>query len=418
VGLKTRVYGPVFILVGMTNYNTIFIDSINSVKSEGRYRTFTDLEYIETKSPTAFSKRLGKNVTVWCSNDYLGMSRHPVVINAMVEATKKYGTGAGGTRNISGNNKFVVDLESSLADLHQKEAGLVFTSGYVANQATLSTLAKIIPNIVMFSDELNHASMIHGVREGKCDKQVFRHSDTKHLEELLKNYPLSQPKLILFESVYSMLGDIAPIKEYIALAKKYNALTYIDEVHSVGLYGDNGAGISQMLDLRSEIDIIQGTLAKAYGVIGGYVTGSRNFIDAVRCNAPGFIFTTALPPSVAAAALASIEHLKRSLVERQNHQAVVNLVKAQLRDRKVNFVDHNTHIIPVMIGDPRKAQAISEALLYDFGIYIQHINYPTVPRGKERLRITPTPLHSKEMLDHLVSSLAELLSKNEVKLVA
>lgn len=403
------IYASHFFL--MTDYCKIFSDAVDAIKLEGRYRTFTDLEYLDPSSPIAWSKRFNREVTVWCSNDYLGMSRHPKVVGAMVEATKKFGAGAGGTRNISGTNKPIVDLESELADLHNKEAALVFTSGYVSNQATLSSLSKIIPDIIMFSDELNHASMIHGVRDSRAHKEVFSHSDVNHLESLLQKYPLEQPKIILFESVYSMTGDISPIKDYIYLAKKYNALTYIDEVHSVGLYGPRGGGITELLGLAQEIDIIQGTLAKAFGVIGGYITGKQSIIDAIRSAAPGFIFTTALPPGVSNAALASVSHLKQSNQERSIHQSKVATVKRKLIERGVPFIDNSTHIIPVMIGDPVLAQSISERLLAEDGIYVQHINFPTVPKGKERLRITPTPLHSEEMIDIFTEKLSNQLLK-------
>jgi 5-aminolevulinate synthase len=305
-----------------------------------------------------------------------------------------------------------------LADLHNKEAGLVFTSGYVSNQATLSTLTKIIPDLVVFSDELNHASIIQGIRDSKAVKHVFRHSDTTHLEELLSSYPAQQPKLIVFESVYSMLGDIAPLQEICDLAKRYNALTYIDEVHSAGLYGERGAGIANKLGVDTQIDIIQGTLAKAFGVIGGYITAKREIIDSIRLHAPGFIFTTSLPPGVSGAALASVRHLKSSDAERNRHQKVVNKVKAKLTDANVKFIDNGTHIIPVMIGDPFKCQSIGEALLRDHSIYIQHINFPTVPKGQERLRITPTPLHTDAMIDKLAEALSELFEVNNLKQAA
>jgi 5-aminolevulinate synthase len=336
----------------------------------------------------------------------------------MINATEQMGAGSGGTRNISGTNSPMVELEKELADLHGKEAGLVFTSGYISNQAALSTLAKIIPELVVFSDELNHASIIHGIRDSKAVKHVFRHSDTEHLEELLKSYPKEQPKLIVFESVYSMLGDIAPLKEICDLAHKYNALTYIDEVHSAGLYGERGAGIANKLGIADKIDIIQGTLAKAFGVIGGYITAKNEIIDAIRLYAPGFIFTTSLPPGVSSAALASVRHLKSSNTERDTHQKVISKVKAKLVSANVCFVDNHTHIIPIMINDPFKCQMIGESLLRDHGIYIQHINFPTVPKGKERLRITPTPLHTDTMIDQLANALSELFEANNLKKAA
>lgn len=400
------------------NYNAIFNQALQRIKSEGRYRTFTELKYLDHSTPIAYSARFQKNITVWCSNDYLGMSRNPEVVNAMVTTASELGAGAGGTRNISGTNSPIVALERELADLHGKETGLIFTSGYVANQAALSTLAKIMPDIVMFSDENNHASMIHGVRDGRSEKQVFRHNDVEHLEELLKQYPIERPKLILFESVYSMIGDIAPLEEICNLAKKYNALTYIDEVHSVGLYGEQGAGIASLLGFSDKIDIIQGTLAKAYGVIGGYITGKQECVDAIRSYAPGFIFTTALPPAVSAAALRSIRILRATNEFREKHHDIVAYVKARFYEEGIEFVDNRTHIIPVMIGDPVKAQKISETLLEHYGVYVQHINYPTVPRGKERLRITPTPLHTREMADYLAKSLAEVMKEYQVKLAA
>ncbi len=400
------------------DYNKLFNHAISQVKLEGRYRIFTELQYSPNSAPIAYSSRFNKNITVWCSNDYLGMSRNPEVISASIEATKSMGVGSGGTRNISGTNSPMVLLEKELASLHNKKSALVFTSGYVANQATLSTLAKIIPDIVMFSDESNHASMIHGIKDGRSEKVVYRHNDVGHLEELLKQYPLNRAKLIVFESVYSMIGDISPITEICNLAKKYNAMTYLDEVHSVGLYGKQGAGVAQMLGVADRIDIIQGTLAKAFGVIGGYIAASQECVDAIRSYAPGFIFTTSLPPCISNAALASIRVLRRSDNERNAHGKIVNYVKNLLREENIEFIDNNTHIIPVMIGDPVKCQTISETLMKEYGIYVQHINFPTVPRGKERLRITPTPLHTKEMAQYLVKSLAEVIGKNRLKRVA
>lgn len=402
----------------MIDYSRIFNDAVSKVKLEGRYRIFTELQYSNNSSPIAYSARLNRDITVWCSNDYLGMSRNPKVINASIEATQKMGVGSGGTRNISGTNSPMVQLEQELASLHGKEAALVFTSGYVANQATLSTLAKIIPDIVMFSDESNHASMIHGIKDGKAEKIVYRHNDMEHLEELLKQYPINRPKLIVFESVYSMIGDISPIDAICDLAKKYNAMTYIDEVHSVGLYGEQGAGVAQMLGVADKIDIFQGTLAKAFGVIGGYIAGSKEFVDAIRSYAPGFIFTTSLPPGISSAALASVRILRSSEQKRDQHKKIVNYVKSLLRDEGIEFIDNNTHIIPVMIGDPVKCQSISETLLKDYGLYVQHINFPTVPRGKERLRITPTPLHTEEMAQYLVKSLAEVMESIKLKRAA
>jgi 5-aminolevulinate synthase len=395
----------------MTNYKKIFGDAVGQVKKEGRYRVFNELSYSNSSPPTAYSARYGKEITVWCSNDYLGMSQNSLVKKAAINAIEQAGTGTGGTRNISGTNGYVAALERELADLHSKESGLVFTSGYISNQATLSVLGKIIPNIVMFSDEMNHASIIQGVCDSKCEKVIFKHSDMSDLEEKLKQYQSDCPKIIIFESVYSMQGDISPIKEICALAKKYNALTYIDEVHSVGLYGNRGAGVAEMLGAQNEIDIIQGTLAKAYGVIGGYITGNKEIIDAIRSYAPGFIFTTTLPPAVCAAAMASVQHLKTSSVEREAHKSAITKVKDGLDILGISYLENPTHIIPIMIGNPNKAREISDTLLSDYGIYVQHINFPTVPRGTERLRVTPTPLHTDEMIDYFCNSLSEVLIK-------
>jgi 5-aminolevulinate synthase len=395
----------------MLDYGRIFASAVQSVKTEGRYRVFTDIEYEHGHAPMAFSKRFGRQITVWCSNDYLGMSQHYKVKNAAVEAIERYGAGTGGTRNISGTNTLIIQLEECMAELHAKEAGLVFTSGYVANQAVLSTLGQIVPDIAIYSDEMNHASMIEGIRHSNSERFVFRHSDLMHLEELLAQQPLNRPKIIAFESVYSMLGDISPMKEICALAKRYNALTYLDEVHSVGLYGARGAGVAQMLGVQDEIDIIQGTFAKAYGVIGGYIVAGREFVDAIRSYAPGFIFTTSLPPAVCAGALASVEHLKVSDVERLQHHQVVATVKTQLQENGVEVLDNQTHIVPVMIGDPTAARQISEEMLKEFGVYVQHINYPTVAKGSERLRITPTPLHTQVMVNGLVDALHTVFSK-------
>ena len=402
----------------MYDYSKTFQASIQSVKQEGRYRVFTELEYTNSKAPIAYSPFYDKFITVWCSNNYLGMSHNKSVINAMTEATIKMGAGSGGTRNISGNNSAIVALEKELADLHAKEAGLIFTSGYISNQASISTLYKIMPGLVVLSDEYNHASIINGIKDGNGEKHVFKHSDMDHLEELLKKYSLNQPKLIIFESVYSMTGDIAPIEKICELAKRYNALTYIDEVHSVGLYGKRGAGIANILGLENQIDIIEGTLAKAFGVIGGYITAKSEIVDAIRSYAPGFIFTTSLPPGVSSAALASVRHLKNSNVEREKHQAIVAKVKSSLKNAGIKFIDNETHIIPVMVGDPFKCENIGRALLKDYGIYIQHINFPTVPKGTERLRITPTPLHTDAMIAELTQALSELLVAYNVKLAA
>ena len=394
----------------MVDYNNIFKSSVDAIKAAGRYREFNEIEY-SGKAPYAFSKKLNKEIIVFCSNDYLGMGQHPVVIDAMVNAARNMGAGAGGTRNISGTHSAIASLERSIADLHYKESALVFTSGYVANQASLSVISKIIPDCVIFSDELNHASIIHGIRESGLEKNIFKHNDINHLESLLSNYQISIPKIIVFESIYSMTGDVAPLIEICNLAKKYNALTYIDEVHSVGLYGKRGSGIAESLGCMDKIDIIQGTLGKAFGVIGGYIASDSIIIDAIRSMASGFIFTTALPPSVAAAANASIEYLKNHDELRVAQMESVSYLKQELRAAGINFLDHGAHIVPVMINDPFIAKNIAEDLLINHSIYIQHINYPTVPKGKERLRITPSPLHSKDMIDKLVVGLKNSMLK-------
>lgn len=390
-------------------YLDIFSNAIKSLQNEGRYRVFNYLQYLPNKAPRAYHAALQKEVIVWCSNDYLGMSHHPEVIAKSIETTQVMGVGAGGTRNISGSSWPLQELEIELADLHQKEKALVFTSGYVANQATLSTISKILPNVAIYSDESNHASMIHGIVDGRAEKHIFRHNDLDHLEELLKQQPINRPKLIAFEAVYSMIGDIAPVAEIVKLAKRYNALTYIDEVHSVGLYGKGGAGVAESLGCMHEVDIIQGTLAKAYGVVGGYIAGNEKVIDAIRSYAPGFIFTTAIPPGTAAAALASIRHLRISEHERTDLKQKVSYLREKLAFKGIYCIDNPTHILPLMIGDPFKCKQASDRLLHEFGIYVQHINFPTVPRGKERLRITLSPLHTYEMIDQFIQACAHVL---------
>lgn len=395
----------------MTAYSAIFTNSIDQVKREGRYRTFTELDYSNHKPPIGFSPRFGRTITVWCSNDYLGMSQHPSVVKAAIDAVSTFGAGTGGTRNISGTNSYIVSLEKELASLHSKESALIFTSGYVANQSTLSMLSKIIPDIVMFSDALNHASIIHGIRDSRAERHIFAHSDLGELEAKLKMYPTDRPKLIVFESVYSMSGDFSPMSQICDLAKKYNALTYLDEVHSVGLYGLQGSGVANLFGLSDKIDIIQGTLAKAFGVIGGYISADRIIIDSIRSHAPGFIFTTSLPPSVSSAALASIRHLRSSNIERERHQAMVRKTKDTIKSYGIEILENDSHIIPIILGDPELAHDISFELIKDYGIYVQHINYPTVPKGTERLRITPTPLHTNEMLEYFAKSLSIVLTK-------
>ncbi|MFN3766324.1 MAG: 5-aminolevulinate synthase [Aliihoeflea sp.] len=391
------------------NYDRFFDEAIAQLHAERRYRVFADLERIAGEFPRAIWRSNGeaREITVWCSNDYLGMGQHESVIGAMQNAAGRMGSGAGGTRNISGTNHPLVELEAELADLHGKEAGLVFTSGFVSNEAAISTIAKLLPDCLILSDELNHASMIEGVKKSGAEKKIFRHNDLAHLESLLQAAPIERAKLIAFESVYSMDGDIAPIKEICDLAERYNAMTYIDEVHAVGMYGARGGGISEREDLAHRIDIIEGTLAKAFGVMGGYITGKRAVIDAVRSYAPGFIFTTALPPALAAAATASIRHLKESQVERETHQRQAQQAKDALKAAGLPVMPSSTHIVPLLVGDPELCKQASDRLLDTHGIYIQPINYPTVPRGTERLRITPTPFHSDALIAGLKDALLE-----------
>jgi 5-aminolevulinate synthase len=391
----------------MPDYLHHFEAALDALKDERRYRVFADLERQTGRFPHAlWQSPTGKrDVVIWCSNDYLGMGQHPKVIGAMCDAARSTGAGAGGTRNISGTNRAIVALEAELADLHNKEAALVFTSGYISNLAGIATIAKLLPDCLILSDALNHNSMIEGVRAAGTAKAIWRHNDVAHLEELLIRAGKDQPKLIVFESVYSMDGDVAPIAKICDLAERYNAMTYIDEVHAVGMYGPRGAGIAERDDLMHRIDVIEGTLAKAFGTLGGYIAGKQAVIDAVRSHAPGFIFTTALPPAVAAAATASIAHLKSSQTERRDQQAAVASTKAALTQAGLPVMATETHIVPVMVGDPDLCKQASDLLLERHGIYIQPINYPTVPRGTERLRITPTPAHGVQ----LVAELAEAM---------
>ncbi|HEV7414818.1 MAG TPA: 5-aminolevulinate synthase [Tianweitania sediminis] len=391
------------------NYQRFFEEAVDQVQAEKRYRVFADLERIVGRFPRAIWRSSGeaREITVWCSNDYLGMGQHPDVITAMQQAAGNMGSGAGGTRNISGTNHPLVELEQELADLHGKEAALVFTSGFVSNEASISTIARLLPDCLILSDELNHASMIEGVRRSGADKKVFRHNDLQHLERLLAVAPRERAKLIVFESVYSMDGDVAPIAEIAELARRYNAMTYIDEVHAVGMYGARGGGITDREGLADEIDVIEGTLAKAFGTLGGYIAGPRSVIDAVRSYAPGFIFTTALPPAIAAAATASIRHLKASHIERDQHQRQAQHTKERLAAAGLPVMPSDTHIVPVLVGDPELCKRASDHLLEKHGLYIQPINYPTVPRGTERLRITPTPFHSDALIGELAAALRE-----------
>lgn len=390
------------------DYDGFFTTALDQLKNEGNYRDFADLERHRGAFPAAKCHNGPDRVTIWCSNDYLGMGQHPSVLDAMHAALDRSGAGAGGTRNISGTTHDHVLLEAELADLHGKEAALLFTSGYVSNWAALGTLAARIPDCVVLSDALNHASMIEGVRHSRAQKIIWKHNDLADLEAKLASLPLEQPKLIAFESVYSMDGDIAPIREICDLADRYNAMTYLDEVHAVGLYGPRGGGIAEREGLMDRLTVIEGTLGKAFGVVGGYIAASAALCDFVRSFASGFIFTTALPPAVAAGAAASIRHLKDSSAEREAQQARVADVRARLDAIGLPHIDNPSHIIPVMVGDPVKCKFISDRLLQNHGIYLQPINYPTVPKGTERLRITPSPVHSDADVEHLVGALEEL----------
>ena len=392
------------------NYDRYFNRAIEALHEEGRYRIFTDLARQVGRFPKAldYSHNPPREITVWCSNDYLGMGQNQHVTTAMKHAIETLGAGAGGTRNISGTHHLIIELETELADLHNKEGALVFTSGYVSNEATISTLGRVLPDCLILSDELNHASMIAGVKNSGATKRIWRHNDLEHLEQLLKEAGELRPKLIAFESVYSMDGDIAPIKEICDLAKRYNALTYLDEVHAVGMYGKRGGGIADQLELMERVDIIEGTLAKAFGIMGGYVTASSTIIDTIRSYAPGFIFTTSLPPAIAAGATASIRHLKTANDLREKHQEQVAKLKAKLTEAKLPILPTETHIVPLMVCDPILCKAASDRLMEKHDIYIQPINYPTVTRGTERLRITPSPLHDDAMIDELVNAVTEV----------
>jgi 5-aminolevulinate synthase len=402
------------------DYDSIFRAAIDRLHDEGRYRVFIDILRTKGSYPNAhcFGGNGPKPITVWCSNDYLCMGQHPTVIAAMEQALHDVGAGSGGTRNIGGNTHFHVELEAELASLHSKEASLLFTSGYVSNEAALSTLGKLLPGCIIFSDELNHASMIAGIKSSGCEKRVFRHNDLQHLELLLAEADPESPKLIAFESVYSMDGDIAPISAICDLADKYGALTYLDEVHAVGMYGEHGGGISERDEVANRLTIIEGTLGKAFGVMGGYVAADRTIIDCIRSYAPGFIFTTSLSPVLVAGALASVRHLKASTEERKAQQASAAMLKAKFGQARLPLMPSVTHIVPLLVGCPVKAKRISDILLAEYGLYVQPINFPTVPRGTERLRFTPGPHHTAEMMDELTSALVEIWDRLEMRLAA
>lgn len=392
------------------DYKGYFASALGKLRDERRYRVFADLQRVAGRFPHAIwhSPQGQREVVIWCSNDYLGMAQHPKVVGAMVEAATRMGTGAGGTRNIAGTNHPLVELERELADLHNKPAALVFTSGYVSNETGISTIAKLLPNCLILSDALNHNSMIEGVRQSGSEKKIWRHNDLQHLEELLKAADPARPKLIVFESLYSMDGDIAPVHAICDLAKRFNAMTYCDEVHAVGMYGPRGGGICERDNAMERVDVIEGTLAKAFGCLGGYIATSEDVVDAVRSYAPGFIFTTALPPAICAAASAAIRHLKTSSWERERHQERAARVKAVLNAAGLPVMPSTTHIVPVLVADPERCKTASDLLLAEHGVYIQPINYPTVPRGMERLRITPSPYHDDALVDALAEALVDV----------
>ena len=403
------------------DYEAVFDAAIADLHSEGRYRVFIDILRNKGDFPHArcFSgDGTPRDMTVWCSNDYLGMGQHPSVIAAMEEALHNVGAGSGGTRNIGGNTHYHVELEAELADLHGKQAALLFTSGYIANEATLSTLAKVLPGCIIFSDEMNHASMIAGIRGGGCEKHIFRHNDLEHLEQMLRKAPVGVPKLIAFESVYSMDGDVAPIARICDLADKYGAITYLDEVHAVGMYGARGGGISERDGVAHRVTVIEGTLGKAFGLMGGYIAADQNLVDVIRSYAPGFIFTTSLSPVVVAGALASVRHLKASSAERTAQQAAALRLKQIFEAANLPVMPSITHIVPLMVGDPVRAKRISDLLLNNYGVYVQPINYPTVPRGSERLRFTPGPHHSEAMMLDLASALVAVWGPLECQAAA
>lgn len=402
------------------DYEAFFEKSVQAIKSEDRYRIFADLERQRGNYPHAVNRRGGQteDVVVWCSNDYLGQGQNPIVLEALIEAAERLGCGSGGTRNISGTTHLHVLLEEELAALHNKEAALLFTSGYVSNDAAISTIAQLMPDCVILSDAWNHASMIAGIRHSGCEKKIYNHCDMAHLESLLKDIDPDRPKLIAFESVYSMDGDISPIAEICDLADKYGAMTYIDEVHAVGLYGKTGGGITERDGLAHRLTVIEGTLAKGFGLVGGYITGSAALIDAVRSNAPGFIFTTTLPPPVIGGAIASVRYVREHNELREKHQERAAKLKQMVADAGLPLMESVTHIVPVMVGDPVLCKRATDMLLEDYNIYIQPINYPTVPKGTERLRITPTPFHTDELMEQLVAALVEVWQRLELKQAA
>ena len=402
------------------DYDRIFRSAIDRLHEEGRYRVFIDILRTKGSFPNAhcFGGNGPKPITVWCSNDYLGMGQHPAVVEAMEKALHEVGAGSGGTRNISGNTHYHTELEAELAGLHGKEGALLFTSGYVSNEAALSTLGKLLPGCIIFSDELNHASMIAGIKSSGCEKRVFRHNDLAHLEQLLDEADAAVPKLIAFESVYSMDGDIAPIAAICDLADKYKALTYLDEVHAVGMYGPSGGGVSERDRVAHRLTIIEGTLGKAFGVMGGYIAADKTIIDCIRSFAPGFIFTTSLSPVLVAGALASVRHLKASAAEREAQQQSAAMLKARFTEAGLPLMPSVTHIVPLLVGCPVKTKRISDILLAEYGLYVQPINFPTVPRGTERLRFTPGPQHSVEMMDALTGALVEIWTREEIALAA
>lgn len=402
------------------DYDQYFEAALDTLHQERRYRVFITLEKDAARFPFAArqTEHGTSDVVIWCSNDYLGMSTHPKTVDAMVDTARRMGVGAGGTRNISGTSGPIVSLEKALADLHRKESSLVFTSGYVSNETGIATIAKLLPDCLLLSDEWNHNSMIQGVRRSGAEKAVFRHNDLEHLEDLLKTAGRERPKMIVFESVYSMDGDVAPIHAICDLAERYNALTYIDEVHAVGLYGKTGAGYAEEVGAQDRLDMIEATLAKGFGCIGGYIAAKSSIVDAIRSHAHGFIFTTALPPAVAAAALAAVEHLSSSNTERVAHRRQVARTKEVLIRAGLPVQDNPTHIVPVMVGDPERTKMASDLLLDEHGIYVQPINYPTVPRGTERLRITPTPFHSDALIDQLADALVAVWHKLDLPLHA